>query len=399
MPTVLQINSCANWGSTGKIAEQINLAAANYGWNTYIAYGRSVNPSQSKLIHVGNLASQAIALTEARLLDNDGLSSRIATKRFVKKIKEINPNIIHLHNLHGYYINYKILFEYLNGVNIPIVWTLHDCWSFTGHCGHFVVVNCEKWKSHCAICPLKKAYPASLWLDKSANNYDLKRRLFPSNKNLHIVAVSEWMAGLVKQSYLKDVDIRVINNGVNVDVFRPIITEKSNKFNILGVSSVWTQSKGLYDFYRLRDILDEDRYDITLVGLSNDQIKVLPKGINGVARTNSVEELVRYYNMADVFINPTYCDTFPTTNLEALSCGTPVITYRTGGSPESITSEVGEVVEQGNIQCLCKAIYTIQNKGKQNYSTVCRNRAERFYNKEDRFKEYIVLYDELLHGK
>ena len=395
MPTILQINSCANWGSTGKIAEQINLVASAQGWETYIAYGRLVNPSQSRLVHIGSTASQAVALAEARLFDNDGRANRIATKRLVKKIKEIKPDIIHLHNLHGYYINYKVLFEYLNNTTIPVVWTLHDCWSFTGHCSHFVSANCEKWKTHCVDCPLKKAYPASWWLDQSKKNYDLKKSLFSANKNLHIVAVSQWLAELAKQSYLKEADIRVINNGIDIKTFRPNTSEKRTKFSILGVSSVWTQSKGLYDFYRLRKALDVDRYDITLVGLRDNQIKSLPNGIKGIARTNSVEELVGYYATADVFVNPTYGDTFPTTNLEALACGTPVITYRTGGGPESVTPDAGIVVNQGNIKELCEAIYTIQNNGKQYYSSACRNRAETCYNKEDRYREYVDLYKEL----
>ncbi len=395
MPTLLQINSCANWGSTGKIAEQINQTAAFQGWETYIAFGRSVNPSQSKLIRVGNTLSQAIALLEARLFDNDGLANRIATRRLVKKIKKIKPDIIHLHNLHGYYINYKILFDYLNSSNIPVVWTLHDCWSFTGHCGHFVGANCDKWKTHCSECPLKKGYPTSLWLDKSARNYNLKKHLFSANKNLHIVPVSQWLASLVRQSYLKDADVRIINNGIDINFFRPISTGEKSKFSILGVSSVWTQSKGLYDFYRLREVLDVDQYDITLVGLRDEQVKALPKGIKGIMRTNSVEELVQYYATSDVFVNPTYGDTFPTTNLEALACGTPVITYLTGGSPESIDQRTGIVVEQGNVNGLCEAIFTIKRNGKQMYSDACRDRAEKLFNKEDRYLEYVSLFSEL----
>lgn len=396
MPTLLQINSCANWGSTGKIAEQINQTAASQGWKTYIAYGRSVNPCQSKLIHVGNTLPQGIALLEARLFDNDGLANRIATRRLVKKIKKIKPDLIQLHNLHGYYINYKILFDYFNSSGIPVVWTLHDCWSFTGHCSHFVGANCEKWKTQCSECPLKKGYPASLWLDQSARNYILKKQLFAANKNLHIVAVSKWIASLVQQSYLKDADIRIINNGIDINTFRPIVTEKEAKYQILGVSSVWNKSKGLYDFYRLREALDVNQYDITLVGLKDEQIKALPKGIKGITRTNSVEELVRYYSTSDVFVNPTYGDTFPTTNLEALACGTPVITYRTGGSPESIDRRTGIVVEQGNVNDLCEAVFTIKKNGKQMYSDACRDRAEKLFNKEDRYLEYVSLFSELI---
>lgn len=399
MPTLLQINSCANWGSTGKIAEQINQTAAARGWKTYIAYGRDVNPSQSELIHVGNKLSQAIALIEARVFDNDGLANRWATKQLVKKIKDIHPDVIHLHNLHGYYINYKILFEYLNTSHIPIVWTLHDCWSFTGHCAHFVGANCDKWKTECMQCPLKKGYPASWLFDNTTRNFEKKRQLFAANRNLYIVAVSHWLAELVRQSFLKQTDIRVIHNGVDLTVFKPFEREQTTKFRILGVSSVWTESKGLYDFYCLREQLDENRYEIVLVGLSEEQIKALPKGIEGVTRTNSVKELVEYYSSADVFVNPTYSDTFPTTNLEALACGTPVVTYRTGGSPEAVSPETGLIVEQGNIGALKKAIETIQNNGKSQYTAACRARAEMFFGKEDCYQQYVDLETTLIKQK
>lgn len=399
MPTVLQINSCANWGSTGKIAEQINQTASLRGWNTYIAYGCDMNPSQSKLIHVGNKLSQAFALIEARLFDNDGLANRLVTRKLVKKIKKIKPDVIHLHNLHGYYINYKILFDYLNSTNIPIVWTLHDCWSFTGHCGHFISANCEKWKSVCKQCPKKNRYPASWGFDHSQRNFQLKKRLFTANNNLHIVAVSQWLAGFVRESFLKEVDIQVINNGIDLKVFKPLEIDNKARFRILGVSSVWMQSKGLYDFYRLRELLDESKFEIVLVGLSEEQIKKLPKGIIGITRTNSVEELVGYYSSSDVFVNPTYGDTFPTTNLEALACGTPVVTYRTGGSPESISIETGIVVEQGDVDGLAQSIKTIQDNGKFQYISACRNRAEKHYGKEERYQEYLSMYEKLIGTK
>lgn len=396
MPTLLQINSCANWGSTGKIAEQINQAATHKGWKTYLAYGREVNPSQSELIHVGNKASQAIALAEARLFDNDGLSNRRATQRLVKTIKAIKPDIIHFHNIHGYYINYRILFEYLNTTNIPVVWTLHDCWTFTGHCAHFVEVDCGKWINGCERCPLKKSYPTSWGFDRSSRNFQLKKQSFASNKNLHLIAVSQWLADFVKRSFFHNVDLRVINNGIDLKVFKPTKFEKKSKFRILGVSSVWTRSKGLFDIFRLRELLNEDEFEIMLVGLSDEQIKSLPIGIIGIARTNSVEELVDYYSSADVFVNPTYGDTFPTTNLEALACGTPVITYRTGGSPESVGVGTGMVVKQGDVNAIVDAVKTVQSLGKPHFANACRNRAEQLYNREERYNEYVELYEKLI---
>ena len=395
MSTVLQVN-IGTKGSTGTIAESINRIALSNGWKAFFAYGRSVGQCESQLIHVGNKLSQAIALLEARLFDCDGLSSRIATYKLVKKIKRIQPDIIHLHNLHGYYINYKILFEYLNSTDIIVIWTLHDCWSFTGHCAHFVGAKCNKWKTGCYHCPLKKSYPKSIGLDCSSRNYILKKSLFTSNKNLHIITVSQWLANFARQSFFKNNDIQVIHNGVNLKTFHPYHYKPSNKFRVIGVSSFWTKSKGLCDFFELRKRLDRDKYDITLIGMSEEQIKELPEGIEGVRKTSSILELARYYAEADVFVNPTYADSFPTTNLESLACGTPVIIYNTGGCPEAVDENTGIIVEQGDINELHKAVIFICQQGKNYYSDDCRVRAEQYFNRDDRFADYMKLYIECL---
>lgn len=398
MPRLLQINSTANWGSTGKIAEQIGERAIEHGWESYIAYGRYASKSKSHLIRVGSRLGQAWHLTISRLFDRHGLGSVWATKRLIKQIKRINPDIIHLHNLHGYYINYKLLFEYLNSTDTPVVWTLHDCWSFTGHCAHFVEAGCYKWQDRCGACPLLRQYPKSYY-DRAKRNFDLKQRLFTTNKNLTLIPVSNWLAEFIPQSLHKQHRHTVIHNGISVDVFRPTRTTEHKHVNILGVSSVWDDSKGLGDFYKLRQLLDSDRYAITLVGLTSEQIASLPRGIQGIARTNSIDELVRLYNEADIFINPTYADTFPTTNLEALACGTPVITYRTGGSPESVSPDTGVVVERGDIDGIVRAVGEIARRGKRHYSEACRQRAVEHYDKNACFERYISLYNELLTKK
>ena len=271
-PTLLQINLSANVGSHGRIAEEIGKMAMEQGWRSLIAYGRAANPSKNELIRVGTNLDIYEHLIETRLFDNHGLASRCATKRFIEKVKELKPDIIHLHNIHGYYMNYRILFEYLNHVDIPIVWTLHDSWSFTGHCGQYLMADCMKWQSGCSHCPQhKEEYPTS-YVDRSEKNYALKKTLFSANKHLHLVPVSKWMADNVRHSFMKDADIRVINNGIDVNTFVPLQIQKGDeKIQILGVSNVWTSYKGLYDFYKLRELLDEDEYDITLVGLTANQ--------------------------------------------------------------------------------------------------------------------------------
>ena len=396
MPTLLQINAALNRGSTGRIAEQIGLLAIEQGWNVYIAHGaRYTNRSSLNTIQVVTKTEEKLHAIKSLLFDSHGLGSKDATTKLVERIKEIKPDVIHLHNIHGYYLNYKILFEYLATIDTPIVWTLHDCWTMTGHCAYFDAARCDKWKTGCHECPLKGEYPKSIFLDRSSRNYNLKKELFTSLKNVTIVPVSQWLSEITKESHLSKHNIQVINNGVDINTFKPTEYIEDNKL-ILGVASIWEDRKGLKDFIKLRNILPEN-YKIALVGLSKKQIESLPVGITGISRTNSAKELATHYSSANVYVNPTYEDNFPTTNLEALACGTPVITYRTGGSPESVTPETGIVVEKGNIAELVNAIETICNKGKEHYSAACRERAVSLYNKDDRFNEYIELYKTLLN--
>ena len=386
---LLQINVTANWGSTGKIAEQIGLKAMEQGWESYIAYGRSMNPSKSKLIKVGCMLNVYEHYLENRLFDNEGLASRIPTKKLIKQIEKLKPDIIHLHNIHDHWLNYKIIFEYFNSIDTPIVWTQHDCWAFSGGCMHFVHTNCEKWKNECEKCPQK-----SKSIDRSKIHFKLRKNFF-SNVNLTLVPVSQWMGNFLQESFLKNKKIEVIHNGVDLNVFKPISDNKGkNKFQILAVSSVWHRSKGLYDVFKLRELLSEE-YEIIIVGLSANQVKQLPKGIIGIQRTQNIQELVQLYSKSDVFINPTYADTFPTVNLEALACGTPVITYKTGGSPEAIDEKTGIVVEQGDVRALVNAIKQVREKPL--LSENCRLRAEQLFNKDKCFEKYIELYNNLLN--
>lgn len=399
---LLQINSVVNFGSTGRIAEEIGQTAIAAGWKSFIAYGRNDRPSQSELIKIGNDWDIKMHGFQTRMFDRHGLASKSATKELIGKIKVISPDIIHLHNIHGYYINIEILFNYLRNTSIPIIWTFHDCWPITGHCSHFTFVGCEKWKTQCYNCPQKTGYPASYFIDRSKKNYNLKKELFNSLSNLTLVPVSQWLSGILKESFLQNYPIKVINNGVNTEVFRPSeVSDFRNKhglidkFVLIGVATSWGERKGLNDFIELSKLLDSD-FQIVLVGLTKKQIDQLPDNILGIERTESVDALADIYATSDAFINPTYEDTFPTTNLESQACGTPVITYKTGGSPEAIDESTGIVVEQGNINKLVEAINLIKENGKQYYSDACVNRAQRLYKKEDRYKEYIDLYEELI---
>jgi len=404
--TVLQINSTCNIGSTGRIAAEIGDLAIQNGWKSYIAYGRNGRDCSSETIKIGDKFSLYSHVAQTRLFDKHGLASTHATKDLIRKIEDIKPDIIHLHNIHGYYLNYDVLFTYLKVAGIPVVWTLHDCWSFTGHCSHFESIGCEKWKKECRDCEAIKSYPKSFFVDGSCRNYRKKKSLFTSIPSLTLVPVSNWLMDKIKSSFFGDVNCVMIHNGVDVDIFSPAHLNdeemrakygiETGKKIVLGVSGVWTAKKGLPDFVRLVEMLDSNQYSIVLVGLNDEQMKILPKSIHGIKRTENTKELASLYSLADVFVNPTYEDTFPTVNIEALACGTPVITYNTGGSPEAIDSSTGIVVEKGNVEELVTAIENICNNKKSNYSRACRERAVKNFNKNDRYAEYIELYEHML---
>jgi glycosyltransferase involved in cell wall biosynthesis len=396
MSALFQINATVNAGSTGKIAEGIGQIALSQGWKSYIAYARRMALSHSQIIRIGNKWDIYRHILMTRLFDRQGLSSCMATKKLIRQIREIQPDIIHLHNIHGYYLNYPLLFKFLKEYDKPVVWTLHDCWAFTGHCTHFILAECDKWKSECCRCPQKNIYPKSVFVDNSKFNYRRKKQYF-NIPNLTIVTPSKWLAGLVSKSFLQQHQIKVINNGIDLSVFNPIKAEsqKNEKAILIGVANVWTERKGLNDFIQLSKLLPEN-IQIVLVGLKKNQIVTLPKSIIGIERTNNAKKLAELYSCADVFVNPTYEDTFPTTNLESLACGTPVITYKTGGSAESISEKTGLVVEQGNIMQLLFGINELLSKGKEYYSVNCINRAKELYDKNDRFEDYIELYKQVI---
>jgi len=401
---VFQISSELNVGSVGRIAEQIGEAVLANGWKSYIAYARESVQSSSISYKIGSKKDIFYHVIYTRLTDRHGFASKNATNKLIKKIKEINPDIIHLQHMHGYFINIQILFDFLKDTNLPVVWTFHDCWSFTGHCAYYELIDCNKWKTQCEKCPQLNEYPKSIWMDNSKKNYLEKKKLFTSIDNITIVPVSNWLEGEVKKSFLKNCNVKTIHNGIDVHqfVYKESDFKKAhsieNKFLLLGVASPWDKRKGLKYFIELSKILSDD-CKIVLVGLSKKQIEKLPQNIIGLERTKNVKELAELYSAADVFVNPTLEDTFPTTNLEAQSCGTPVITFKTGGSPEAISSLTGIVVEKDNISDLVNAIYEVRKKGRSFYSGNCRNRVLELFDKKNAFKNYIDLYKKLIDNK
>lgn len=389
---LLQLNVTANWGSTGKIAEGIGQAAMARGWESYIAYGRYINPSQSKLIKVGNQFEVYAHYAKARLFDGEGLGSKRTTKKLINQIEQIAPNIIHLHNIHDHWLNYPILFKYFSTIDTSIVWTFHDCWAFTGGCAYFDILDCSKWKMGCRQCELR-----GFEIDRSTRNFNLRKELIDEfASRLTIVPVSHWLEKLCHESFLKDIDIRLIYNGVDVKCFRPS-SEKASKPLILGVALPWSKRKGFDDMIRLRLLLPSKDIDMAMIGLDKNQMKKLPESIIGIERTQNIDELAEWYSRAWAFVNTTHSDNFPTVNLESLACGTPVITYRTGGSPEAVDCNTGIIVEKGDVEAMAKAVMSVITAHEKYSTQSCRERAAMNFNREKQFTKYIDLYEEILN--
>ncbi|WP_152286912.1 glycosyltransferase [Flavicella marina] len=402
---ILQINTFINSRSTGKIAEDIGKLVLSKGWESFYAFGRDPRPSVSKAIKIGNIIDVFYHGIQSFLFDKHGFGSKSATKRFIKKVKKIDPDIIHIHNIHGYYLNIELFFNYLKASNKPVVWTLHDCWSYTGHCAYYSYINCKKWETECNNCPQLDNYPRSFFKDNSKDNFYKKNELFNSLENLTIVPVSKWLKKELQYSYLKNHIIKMIHNGIDLKSFYIRNECKvfdrfkiSSKFVILGVANVWEKRKGLEDFIELSKKLLEDEV-IFLVGLNDKQLKKIPNNIIGISNTKNIDELSEIYSNADVLFNPTWEDNFPTINLEALASGTPVVTYRTGGSVESIDDKTGFVIEQGDILAAVDKIRHIKQVSKSEYTHHCRVKAEKYYNKDIVFKEYIRIYEDLVKIK
>jgi putative colanic acid biosynthesis glycosyltransferase len=402
---VLQINTSLNSSSTGKITHQISKIITENRGDSYIAFsGRyNINKDIKESFRIGSKLDFYWHALMTRIFDRHGFGSIGSTKKLVKKIESIQPDIIHLHNIHGYYINIEVLFNYLSLLKTPIIWTMHDCWAFTGHCTHFEFVGCSKWKNECHNCPQKSSYPASLIKDNSKENFLNKKRLFNSPSKMTIVPVSSWLQNQLNYSFLKSYDSKVIHNGIDLEVFKfseskEFIKEHKlqNKFIVLGVASVWTQRKGFYEFIKLSSKLNKD-FAIVLVGVDYKLQKKLPKNIISIKKTSNQAKLADIYSSANLYLNLTFEDTFPSTNLESIACGTPVVTYKTGGSSETIEKSGGIVINQGDMGTLIKTLEKIKNKSLIMASkTDLRIFAEKNFNKDNNFDKYIKLYRSVL---
>lgn len=360
------INSVCGYGSTGKIVADLAHEIEKKGDECWIAYGRGDAPSDLHTYRIGDNLGVYMHGVLSRITDKHGFYSKYATKMFIRWMKQYNPDVIHLHNLHGYYINIELLFQALKELDKPVIWTLHDCWAFTGHCAHFDFCGCDKWKTQCERCVQKREYPTSFVMDNSRENYIRKKNAISQIDKLEVVTPSDWLKRLVKQSFLKRYPVQVVKNGIDLNVFHPVrdmnIKQRyglQDKKIILGVASTWSKRKGIQDFEKLADMID-DTYHIVLIGTINVKETISKPNVTLIDRTENREQLAAWYTEADIFFNPTYEDNYPTVNLEAQGCGTPVITYNTGGSPEGIIAGGGSVIEQADLDAFVEKLKQIE---------------------------------------
>lgn len=397
---VLLVNAVCGSGSTGRICADIYDMLVTKGHEAVVAFahGEPTRVPVENTHRINNRRGYFIHNVLARITDRAGFYSTSATKQFIEYIRFYKPDLIHLHNLHGFYINIRVFFEYLSTANIPVVWTLHDCWAFTGHCVHYSYIACNKWITHCHDCPSKKSYPQSLIFDQSRRNYNDKKKLFTSITKMHITTPSQWLAKQVKQSYLKNYDVTPIYNGIDLDIFKPTRSEIRSKYSIadsktmlLAVANEWSARKGLADLIELNGKLDHSKFQLVIVGLNPKVISKLDDSIVGIQRTSSLEEIVKLYSAADVFLNPSYEETMGMVTAEALACGTPVIVYSKTAVPEIPDEKSGIVVNAGDVDAIYKAIPRALALNPDD----CTHRAKEFEVKMQ-YNKYYKLYLDFL---
>lgn len=390
---VLFINTVYGRGSTGRIVKELGAALEARGDSYMVAYGRGEPLDDPHCYFIGGKMDAKIHAGLSRLTDRSGFYSTPATKKFLQFVRNYQPDVIHLHNLHGYYINIRLLFEYLKEeFKGKVIWTLHDCWSMTGHCAHFTWAGCEKWKTGCANCSQKKGYPTSWLMDRSEKNYAQKKKLISELPNLTVVTVSQWLKGIAEQSYLKVHPIRCIYNGVDETVFRPVenrIKEElgiTDKKLVLLVSNGWGVRKGFFKALEVAKQAPED-WHFVMIGLKPDQIAALPENMTGLERTWNQQKLIEYYTAADVLFNPSAQETFGLVTAEAIACGTPAVVYNTTACPELIRDHTcGRVIDYCADASVAIAALTeaMQEKTAQ---------AKQTFRLRDNLKENLALYD------
>lgn len=399
--TILEINSI-NYSSTGNITLNIAKELRKNDYKVYTACKNSLMGKRFEYedqIFIGYRLERVISDWLGCFTGMKDHFNIINTLSFIKTIKKINPDLIHMHLLHDTYLNLNMFFKFLKKSNIPVIWTLHDCWPLTGQCSYFDIVECNKWKTGCHHCPQTNTYPKTFFIDNTSKLWKEKKKWFTGLKNMTLVTPSIWLKNLVEESFIKEYPVKVIYNGINLDIFKPTESDFRQKYHlenkkiILGVSYGWSITKGVDVFIKLASMLPED-YQIVMVGGNDETDKMFPDNIISIHKTYDQKQLVEIYSAADLFLNPTRQDNFPTVNIEALSCGLPVLSFKTGGCPEIINETCGSIVEKNDIDALKDEIIRICET-KPYKKEMCIKRAQQF-NMTDRFNEYVDLINQLL---
>lgn len=401
MARVVMVNTVLS-GSHGRIMRDIAERAREMGHETILAFGRGPDAGEGT-VRIGSRRDVLTHVALTRLLDRHARGSRGATRQFVKELEATRPDLLHLHNVHGYYLHGETLFDYIRGNHIPVIWTHHDCWALTGHCSHFARADCLRWQTGCHDCPLKGEYPASYGLDASRENWRWKRAAFASVPSLRIVTPSRWLSEVIGESYLADVPRQTIPNGVDLELFTPggdgaearaALGIKPGRRLLLAVASPFDARKGFADALAVARRL-ADTTHVCLVGLTDKQAQGLPPNVTGMARTDGPEALVSLYRAADCLINPTYEDTYPTVNMEAMACGTPVASYRTGGAAEQMDGHCGIAVDAGQADALAQAAMALADR-REALRDACREYARARFDRQSALETYIGLYQTML---
>ncbi len=397
---VFQLNTFCGVKSTGRIACEIAKLVQQDGGECRIGYGVpgiSVD-SEPFAVQIGSKLERKLHAVMRKLFDAEGYGSWFATQRLIREMKAFKPDLIHLHNLHGCYLHLPSLLRYFQKEDLPIVWTLHDCWPFTGHCAYFDYSGCEKWKKQCHHCPQQKSYPVCIGVDGSSRNHRMKRKYFSLPGKITFAAPCKWMTKHLQASSLHHYPYEVIVNGVNLKVFHPVQSNLRERFGLetkkvcLAVASEWDHRKGLSYLLDLANQMG-DGYRFVIIGLTEEQIAGLPDHVIGMKNTTDVNELAAWYTTADCFVNPTLEDNMPMVNLEALACGTPVVVFETGGCPEAVDESCGIVVTKGDVEALNRAVEKASSGAFS--AENCLKRAAQF-DCEQTFQQYLALYKELL---
>ncbi len=391
---IVQINTTYGKGSTGNICINISKVLSDNQIENYIFYTAGKSENNAAVKYAGD-SDIKLASAFSHFSGKYGFVSKNMTKKLIAKLDEIKPDIVHIHNIHSHNCNLQILFNYLSANKIKVLWTFHDCWAFTGYCTHFIMSDCNKWKSGCGSCPQFRHY--SLFFDRSDYLYNKKRELL-SSVDLSVVTPSQWLADVVKDSFLGGCPVSVINNGIDLSLFKPLKSDfrekhgiPRDKIIILGAAYNWNERKGIDVFQELSKRLDESVYQIVIIGLSGNQSAAFPGNVIALPLLSDRSELARIYSAADVFINPTREDTFPTVNMEAIACGTPVITTDVGGCPETVGADSGIVVSGGDIDGIINALERIVNS--ESYSSAaCRDYACEHFDEHKTYQKYLSLY-------